>query len=207
MLPVADTAQHLSRMSLIESDADEPESAPPPSEETLYGVLSDKRRRYTVHFLKQRDEPVAVRELAEQVAAWENEKAPAELSSQERKRVYIALYQSHLPTLDAEGIVEYDEDAKLVSLADGMTEIDMYLEVVPKESVPWSLYYGGLTLLNALLVLLVMYEVEPFTQLPHLGVSVIVLVSFGVSAFVQLYHTRRRRIGDAGPPPEINSTD
>ena len=35
--------------------------------ETAYTVLSDKRRRYAIHYLKQAEDPVTVRELAEQL--------------------------------------------------------------------------------------------------------------------------------------------
>lgn len=186
-------------------EAQEPDS--PPSDDVLYGMVSDKRRRYTVHYLKQQGEAVSVRELAEQVAAWENEKPPEEVSYQERKRVYVALYQSHLPTMDDKDIVEYDDNAGMVELADEMDDVEMYLEVVPRESVPWSLYYAGLTIANALLVLLAFYEVGPLGKVPDLALSAILLVTYGVSAFVQLYYTRRRRIGDPGPPPEIESSN
>lgn len=122
--------------------------------ETAYAVLADKRRRYAIHYLKQARGPVTVRELAEQVAAWENDKPGAEITSQERKRVYIALYQSHLPTLDKEGIVEYDADRGTVVLTDAMSAWEVYLEVVPKGNVPWSLYYVGLVVLDSVLLLL-----------------------------------------------------
>lgn len=175
-------------------------------EDVLYGALSDKRRRYTLHYLKQVGDAVPVQQIAEQVAAWENDKPIAELTSQERKRVYIALYQSHLSTMDSEGLVEYDDDAGVVSLAEEMADLDIYLEVVPPASIPWSLYYAGLTLANALLLALAYLEVRPFTMLPDLAWGVIVLVSFGVSAFAQAYSNRQMHIGDEGPPPELQTT-
>lgn len=192
---------------MVLEDPETQESDAPPSDDVLYGMVSDKRRRYTVHYLKQQGEAVSVRELAEQVAAWENEKPPADVAYQERKRVYVALYQSHLPTMAEKGIVDYDDAAGMVALADGMRDVEMYLEVVPRESVPWSLYYAGLTLANALLVLLAYFDVPPLGDIPDLALSAIVLVTYGTSAFVQLYYMRRRRIGDPGPPPEIESSD
>lgn len=174
-----------------------------PSDGALYNALSQKRRRYTLHYLKQRTEPVSVQELAEQVAAWENHKTVQELTSQERKRVYIALYQSHLSTMDAEGLVEYDEDNGMVQLSDSMKSIDLYLEIVPAESVPWSFYYAGLAIANALVLALAWFEVRPFTMLPDLAWGAVILVAFGVSAFVQFYHDRQMQIGDSGPPPEL----
>ena len=182
---------------------------PPDADQTLasdavYDALADRRRRYALHYLKQRSSPVTVRELSEQVAAWENDKSPDELASQERKRVYIALYQSHLSTLDGEGLVDYDEGASTVELSDSFADVELYLEVVPNESVPWSLYYLGLTLANAIVLGLAWWKVTPFDLVPDLGWGALVLVTFGVSAFTQSYSSRRMRFGDDGPPPELS---
>ena len=191
-------------MPQVQQAALNPASGPTLSSDAVYDALADKRRRYTLHYLKQRSEPVTVRELSEQVAAWENEKEVPELSSQERKRVYIALYQSHLSTLDGEGLVDYDEDAGTVTLTAAFAGNDLYLEVVPKESVPWSLFYLGLAVANAVVIGLAWGAVAPFDLVPDLGWAVLVLVTFGVSAFVQTYSNRRMRFGDDGPPPELS---
>ncbi|MXR40974.1 hypothetical protein GRX01_06415 [Halobaculum sp. WSA2] len=196
-------------MSIEETDhVDESETAEDDlSEDTLYSVLSNRRRRYTIHYLKQREEPVSVQDLAERVAAWENDKRPSEITSQERKRVYVSLYQSHLDTLDGEGIVEYDSDAGTVRLSDRMRAVDIYLEVVPKESVPWSLYYAGLSAANALVLALAWLEVRPFDAVPDLAWGAVVLASFALSAFAQLYSSRQMRLGDEGPPPDVNLSE
>jgi len=183
------------------------EPAGEPSEAALYSALSQKRRRYTLHHLKQQREPVSVQELAEQVAAWENGKTVQELTSQERKRVYIALYQSHLSTMAEEGLVEYDEDNGMVSLSDSMEMTDLYLEIVPAESIPWSFFYAGLTIANGLVLALAWLEIRPFTMLPDLGWGALVLITFGASAFAQLSHDRQMRIGDSGPPPELQGRE
>ena len=171
--------------------------------ERIYGLLADRRRRYALHYLMQRREAVPLRELAEQVAAWENDKPIDALRSQERKRVYIALYQSHLPSMDREGIVRYDTDRGEVSLDPSFADVDIYLEAVPRDDVPWSVYYLGLALANALLLLLTYHGVTPFDRLPHLAVGAVVLVTFAGSALAQTLLERRMRFGDDGPPPEL----
>ncbi|MFB6360162.1 MAG: hypothetical protein ABEH59_02460 [Halobacteriales archaeon] len=173
------------------------------SNDDLYEMLADKRRRYAIHYLKQRQEPVSVRELAEQVAAWENAKSVDALRSQERKRVYIALYQSHLPSMDEAGLIHYDEDASTAELADMFDDLKIYLEIVPEADVPWSLYYVGLSAANLLLIALGWFEFWPFNQIPELGLAAIVLVSFATSAFAQIYSAQRMQIGDEGPPPDL----
>ncbi|WP_255151782.1 DUF7344 domain-containing protein [Halorarius halobius] len=173
------------------------------SSETLFDVLTAKRRRYVLHHLKQRGEEVPVRDLAEQVAAWENDKPVEALSSKERKRVYVSLYQSHLSTLDDEGIVEYDQDRGVVALSAAADEIDVYMEVVPGEDIPWSRFYLGLTLAGGIALALVYFDVRPFTTVPDIGWAAVVLVVFGGAALVQTAASNRMRFGDPGPPPEL----
>jgi hypothetical protein len=186
------------------SHAEVPESPSLPSNDDFYELLSDRRRRYALHYLKQREEEqVGVGDIAEQVAAWENGKSIEALTSQERKRVYISLYQSHLPRLDEEGLVVYDKPGGTVELTDALDDVVLYLEVVPRESIPWSTYYAGLTLANALVLLLAWLAVPPFDALPDLAWALVVLVSFGVSAFVQLTRSRETQLGDEGPPPGL----
>ena len=194
-------------MSTETQAAREPAARRQPSSEALYGLLADRRRRYALHYLMQRGEPVTLRELAEQVAAWENEKPVDALGSQERKRVYIALYQSHLPSMDREGVVEYDADRGEVALAPAFADVDIYLEAVPRNDVPWSVYYLGLAAANALLLGLAFLEVAPFDRLPDLAWGVVVLVTFAGSALAQTVLERRMRFGDDGPPPEIGRDD
>lgn len=186
-------------------DDPDDKSSTSPSSQAIYGLLADRRRRYTIHYLKQRAEAVTLRELAEQVAAWENEKPVEELRSQERKRVYIALYQSHLPSMDREGVVEYDSDQGTVSLAEEYADFDIYLEVVPSDDVPWSVYYLGLAAANVLLLGMVWLEVAPFDTLPDLFWGFIVILTFAISALAQTLRGRRMRFGDDGPPPELVS--
>ncbi|MFB6358651.1 MAG: hypothetical protein ABEJ96_06540, partial [Thiohalorhabdaceae bacterium] len=49
-------------------------------------------------------------DLAEHIASIENDKPEVALSSTERKRVYVALYQCHLPKMDDIGVIDFDED-------------------------------------------------------------------------------------------------
>lgn len=173
--------------------------------DSLYAALADKRRRYTLHYLKQRGEPVTVRELSEQVAAWENDKDIAEISSKERKRVYVALYQSHLDTLDKEGLVNYSEADGTVELTPHFAGTDIYLEVVPEGSIHWGTYYLGLVAANAILLTLVYFETYPFTFLPLAAWMVLMLASFFISAVVQHVSGRQMKFGDDGPPPDVEA--
>ncbi|WP_096390882.1 DUF7344 domain-containing protein [Halopenitus persicus] len=175
------------------------------TQDDVYDILSNKRRRYAIHYLKQVDDRVAVRDLAEQVAAWENDKPIDDLTSQERKRVYISLYQGHLSSMDDRGLVDYDEDRGTVVLCDAVRNADVYLEVVDPRDIPWGQFYLGLSAANALLIGLTWLEVGLFAEVGALTIAVVVLTTFAISAIVQTLRDGRIRLGDEGPPPELRS--
>lgn len=74
-----------------------------------FEMLSNRRRRLTIKALDQQRE-WTLSNLAEHVAAAENDCRPAALDSPERKRVYVSLYQTHLDTLAAAGVLEVEDD-------------------------------------------------------------------------------------------------
>jgi len=75
-------------------------------------ALSNRRRREVLRRLAGApdDDPgVPLGELADHVAAIENDTSIKELSKQQRKNAYVGLYQSHIPTLERLDIVAVDE--------------------------------------------------------------------------------------------------
>ena len=79
-------------------------------------LLSSERRRHTIEFLANQpaDETVPVSDIAEGVAALENNCTPEELTAEDRRRVYISLHQQHLPLLEND-VVEYDPGCQEVT--------------------------------------------------------------------------------------------
>lgn len=84
-------------------------------------VIGNSRRRHTVAIMADIDGPHDVGDLAETVASIELDKRISELTSMERKRVYIALTQHHLDKLADVDAISYDERKKRV-YATGATE-------------------------------------------------------------------------------------
>lgn len=78
-------------------------------------ILSSERRRYTIEFLadQQPNEPVSVRAVTQHVAAKENDCPEEGLSSKQKNRVYVSLYQQHLETL--EPAIDYDREHKQIT--------------------------------------------------------------------------------------------
>lgn len=97
----------------------------------LFHILQNQRRRRTLMYLQnyEKGEQVDMGDIAEQVAAWENDTTLQQLTSKERQRVYIALYQSHLPKLDEKGILDYNQSRGIVERTELADEFDPYLDV------------------------------------------------------------------------------
>jgi len=162
------------------------------SQDVVFDLLSSPRRRYVLYLLRETDEPVELTTLAERVAAWENDTVVDQITEQERKRVYVSLYQTHIPRLAETGAVEYDKDSGLVSLAADSREIDTYLEQA-EDGLRWEWIYLLLASASAVVLALRLLEVGLFAGLSESLITVVVIVAFAVTAGAHtLYRLRSR---------------
>lgn len=118
-------------------------------EETLslnvvYDILKNKRRRHVLHLLEEAEDSTTLGDLAEQIAAIENDKPRTHLNAQERKRVYVGLYQCHLPRMDDAGVIDFDGDRGTVELGEYSDQVYEHLQTAEddEEAVEWPKYYG-----------------------------------------------------------------
>ncbi len=81
--------------------------------DTVFHALQNRRRRHVVCALSEKPEWKVPR-LADYVAAAEFDVPIDAVTQSQRHRVHVALYSSHLPKLDGEGVVEYDADRQRV---------------------------------------------------------------------------------------------
>lgn len=168
----------------------------------IFTVLSNRRRRWVLHFLKQReDQRIDLRTLVDTISAWEYDTTPEELPWKKRKRIYTALRQSHLPKLAEAGVIEYDRNRGEVALTDDARRVRMYLEYVPENDIPWSQCYLGLSGVGAAITGLAWASVYPFADLSGLILATILAAMFAVTAVAHAYYTRRNRLGTEGKPP------
>lgn len=162
------------------------------TQDLVFDILSSPRRRYVLYYLRQTGEPVALNDLAEQVAAWENETAVADLSDQERKRVYVSLYQTHIPKLDSVGIVDYDQQSGMVELTDRVHQIDDYLTETNRP-IPWQQFYMALAAISLVLLALVWLNVSVFATIPEIVVGLVITTGFAISATAHYLYWRSQR--------------
>ena len=113
-------------LDVITTDV-ESESDNGPSLDLVFGILKNSRRRKVIECLRQREEAISMSDLAEHIAAAENDTTPRMLTSKERKRVYVALYQCHLPKMDDAGVVDFDDDRGTIERGEEAVEFEAYL--------------------------------------------------------------------------------
>lgn len=150
-----------------------------------FNILSNSRRRYILYYLYTRGEPATIDELAGQIAAWENEIPIESLDDTARRRVYVSLYQTHLPKLDDFGIADYDRDDGTVTLTERAEEIVRYLPVEEREQRDFTWYYVGLSAVAV--ALLVAVAANLLSSAIAAGV-----IAVGLLALVALQFVSRR---------------
>jgi uncharacterized membrane protein (DUF485 family) len=174
-------------------------------EDALFEVLSNRRRRFALHYLRQTDdEAVELGDISTQVAAWETGTDPANLGYRDRKAVHTSLYQYHVPKLAEAGIVDYDSQRGVVRPTGENEAFEVYLETVSGRDVPWGVYFLGLSGVLTALAAAAWLEVPPLAALSSVEWGLVVAVPFLVSSIVFAFESRyRMRIGSEGPPPEV----
>ncbi|MEF8973309.1 MAG: hypothetical protein V5A15_00350 [Haloarcula sp.] len=108
--------------------SDETDETDGPSLDLVFTILKNSRRRKVIEYLRQRDERSRMGDLAEHIAAIENDTEPRMLTSKQRKRVYVALYQCHLPTMDDADVVDFDADRGTIEFGEKAREFEAYLK-------------------------------------------------------------------------------
>lgn len=121
------------------------------SEDEVFEVLYNSLRRDVITYLREHDNEATVSDIAEHIAAKENDTTVRQLSSYERKRVYIGLYQNHLPMMDDVGVIEYDKHRGTVQLQECATQLEPYLGDVDRSDRSAIVLGGALTLAGVLL--------------------------------------------------------
>lgn len=138
------------------------------SSDEMFGILSNRRRRLVLYYLKDRGGDAELGTLATQIAAWETEQPVSNVSGTERKRVYTSLQQVHLPKIDAADIVEFDKRAGTVSATSSLAGIEF--DPRPSQTTDqWHQYYLALAGLNAAPIGLLLLDIWPAGTFPLLA--------------------------------------
>ena len=169
----------------------------------IYQTLSNRRRRHALHYLRQIEDPVDLRELSEQIAAWENGKECGSVTPPERKRVYTSLHQTHLPTMDRLQVIEYDKNRGTISPGEHMEEFDVYIDVVPRNDIPWNQFYLGVGATLSALVIVGWLDIPPFGGIDGFAYAGLSVLSISLLSLYHVLTDTRTKIGGTSSPSEI----
>lgn len=97
------------------------------TKDDIFGLLKNSRRREVTRYLLDSDDGATLDELAEHIAAKENDIPIKHLSSDQRKRVYIGLYQCHLPKMDKVGVIDYNKNRGTIEARQALHQLEPYL--------------------------------------------------------------------------------
>lgn len=113
--------------------------------DVVFDILKNRRRRLVIRYLAEESASTTLSDLAEHIAALENDKPVGSLSSAERKRVYVSLYQSHLPKMDDADVIDFDSDRGTVERDDDVDRFVEFIDVDLSEGErDWPRYYLAL---------------------------------------------------------------
>lgn len=158
----------------------------------VFDILSSSRRRMVLYYLRQHDGVGSVKELAQHIAAMENEIPVDDVNRAQEKRVYVSLYQTHLPKLADAMVINYDKDAGKVSLTNDAYKIDEYLTPQSSHRYPWQLHYLVLASIGLGLLVLGISGVPVFREIPPVWYGIGISLAFALSAVIQSLRAQQR---------------
>lgn len=175
------------------------------SKDEMFHILQNERRRRVLQYLADREGPVNMPDIAEQIAAVEHDTTVQQLTSNQRRRVYIALYQSHLPKLADFGLITYNQSRGIVERTQAADQVMRYLD--PDESADrsrtaeneWISYYSGVTILSVLLIGAVGADFGPISLLSDIGLAAVITLCYGAVTIGMVVNTSRERITSPMP--------
>lgn len=143
----------------------------------LFDSLCNVRRLYILDYLSEEGPTAELGTLVENVAATEYEKEAPAVSRSERRRVYVSLYQTHLPKLEEQGLIEWDRETNRITLVARGT-VDAVLDSDAESTTPWHRYYLGLAVVSGALFALVLGDVSPFSAIATQHYAIAFVLAF-----------------------------
>ena len=147
----------------------------------IFEVLKNQRRREVIRYLREYEQQVTLSDLAEHIAALENDTDVASITSSQRKRVYVGLYQCHLPKMADMEIVHFNQNRGIVDLGPNAPQLYEYLDNDDAGGRKWHKYYIGISAFGVALFLLTLVFGQPsVVQTAALGTLCVAIAACSV---------------------------
>ena len=156
--------------------------------EQVYAILANERRRRALEQLGSVGGVVTVHELSELVADRETGESPPPKRC--RESVYSSLVQTHLPKLEAVGVIEYDRETQTIELSRHARDVALYTEIVAKGGVTWSELYRALGVASLTILLAILLEAPIAAAIDPILWTSLSLGAFALTGAYQLWINR-----------------
>lgn len=156
------------------------------SYDVAFDLLRNTRRRFVLRQLQDAPDGIELSELSSALAAMENDVPADELSREDRKRIYVSLYQTHIPKLEDSGVVRYDAEAGVVHPTERVSELASYFDDDTRLDSGMPMY------LIVAVAGLALYWVVNAIALPvvdSIDVGVGILIAIAILSLVQYVYT------------------
>ena len=109
----------------------------------VYDTLKNSRRRQVLQYLHEGTGEASLGDLAEEIAAIENDTSVDAVTTDQRKRTYVGLYQCHLPKMADAEIVDFEKNRGTVKLGPKADQLEPYLGQT--RDLSWYRLYSWVT--------------------------------------------------------------
>ena len=96
---------------------------------SIFACLGHPYRRKTVTIVTEMDVPIAIHELAREIATRSDRVLSDDGESDPVESIRIELYHNHLPKLAEADLIEYDQDVNLVSSSPATTHLTALVQI------------------------------------------------------------------------------
>jgi len=156
--------------------------------EQVYKILANERRRHALEQLQSTGGTVSVNELSTDVAGYETGENPP--PKRTRESVYTSLVQTHLPKLEAAGVITYDRECQTIELSRRARDMRLYTEILAPGGATWSEVYSVLSVVSLLFVLAALLDAPLVSAVDPVLWTSIGLGLFAAATAAQLWANR-----------------
>lgn len=82
--------------------------------DTVFGLLTNQRRRYALAYITDHPQPIALADVAKAIAVWENDVPVTEIPTKEIQAISISLHHHHLPRLADANVITFDKESNQI---------------------------------------------------------------------------------------------
>lgn len=156
------------------------------SKQDVFRILRNHRRRIVLEYLLENGDAADISELTAHVASEEYDIDVTDVSTEQHKRVYTALYQLHLPKMDEFGLIDLDKESGTVGLGEMAQTVEQYLPRDDQtQSVHVEVIVAGITVP---LVTLGVLGVGPLGGVPFFlwtALTILALLGLGIRQWIR----------------------